>query len=205
MLGTGLGLLIAMAVSPCPAAQPTPDCYARKSDWHASLLASLEALAGSGLEDGFEPFESDTLRGGDPARSIRVPLQGAKELFLIVTGVPDVRWAVADWADARIIRNDGSAAWVAKSAGATALLGRMETDITLKSGLYQKLRLHGRTFEHGLNVQADSIIRVPLQQASAWFEASITTMRFTCRAMISFFYPPHRSKVCRATPASLSA
>ncbi len=173
MLGTGFGLLIAMASSPCPAVTPTPDCYARKSDWHASLLASLEALAGSGLEDGFEPFESDTLRGGDPARSIRVPLQGAKELFLIVTGMPDVRWAVADWADARIIRNDGSAAWASKSAGTTALLGRLEKDITLKSGLYQKLRLHGRTFEHGLNVQADSIIRVPLQQASAWFEASI--------------------------------
>jgi len=167
------GLLIAMVGSSCPAAAPTPDCYVRKSNWHASLLASLDALAGHGLEDGFEPFESETLRGGDPACPIRVPLQGAKELFLLVTGVPDVRWAVADWADARIIRDDGSAAWVAQTTGTTALLGRMEKDITLKSGLYQKLRLHGRTFDHGLNVQADSIIRVPLKEAAAWFEASI--------------------------------
>ena len=103
------GLLISIAVSPCPAVAQTPDFYIRKSSWHASLLASLEALAGSGLEDGFEPFESATMRGGDPARSIRVPLKGATELYLFVTGVPDVRWAVADWADARIVRDDGSA------------------------------------------------------------------------------------------------
>ncbi len=173
MFAAFAGLLIVMVGSSCPAVSPTPDCYIRKSNWHASLLASLDALAGHGLADGFEPFESETLRGGDPACPIRVPLQGAKELFLLVTGVPDVRWAVADWADARIIRNDGSAAWVAQTAGTTALLGRMEKDITLKSGLYQKLRLHGRTFDHGLNVQADSIIHVPLKEPAAWFEANI--------------------------------
>ncbi len=167
------GLLIFLAVSPCPADTHTPDFYIRKSNWHASLLASLEALAGRGLEDGFESFESATMRGGDPAQSIRIPLKGATELYLFVTGVPDVRWAVADWADARIVRDDGSAEWVSQSARANVLLGRCEKDITLKSGLYQKLKLNGRTFEHGLNVQADSIIQVPLEDASAWFEASI--------------------------------
>ncbi|MHB8969100.1 MAG: HzsA-related protein, partial [Pirellulaceae bacterium] len=167
------GLLISLVVSSCPAVADTPDCYIRKSSWHASLLASLEALAGRGLADGFEPFESATMRGGDPARSLRVPLQGATELSLFVTGVPDVRWAVADWADARIVRDDGSAAWVSQLTRASVLLGRCEKDLTLKSGLYQKLELNGRTFEHGLNVQADSIIRVPLEDGSAWFEASI--------------------------------
>ena len=159
------GLLIFLAVSPCPADTHTSDFYIRKSNWHASLLASLEALAGRGLEDGFESFESATMRGGDPAQSIRIPLKGATELYLFVTGVPDVRWAVADWADARVVRDDGSAQWVSQSARASVLLGRCEKDITLKSGLYQKLKLNGRTFEHGLNVQADSIIQVPLEDA----------------------------------------
>ncbi|MHB0955464.1 MAG: SUMF1/EgtB/PvdO family nonheme iron enzyme [Pirellulaceae bacterium] len=167
------GLLLCLPVSPCWADTPDPDFYVRKSDWHASLLASLEAIAQRGLEDGFEPFESGTMKGGDPARAIRVPLRGATELYLLVTGVPDVRWAVADWADARIIRDDGSAQWVSESARAVALLGRWEKDITLKSGLYQKLELNGRIFEHGLNVQADSIIHLPLEGASAWFEATI--------------------------------
>ena len=92
----------------------TPDFYIRKSSWHASLLASLEALALRGLEDGFESFESGTMRGGDPAQSIRIPLRAPTELYLFVTGVPDVRWAVADWADARIVRDDGSAEWVSQ-------------------------------------------------------------------------------------------
>jgi len=113
------GLLISMAVSLCPAVADTPDSYIRKSNWHASLLASLEALAARGLEDGFEPFESVTMRGGDPAQSIRIPLKGATELYLFVTGVPDVRWAVADWADARVVRDDGSAQWVSQSARAS--------------------------------------------------------------------------------------
>ena len=167
------GLLIFLAVSPCPADTQTPDFYIRKSSWHASLLASLEALAVRGLEDVFESFESATMCGGDHAQSVRIPLKGATELYLFVTGVPDVRWGVADWADARIVREDGSAEWVSQSARANVLLGRCEKDITLKSGLYQKLKLFGRTFEHGLNVQADSIIHVPLAGGSAWFEASI--------------------------------
>ena len=167
------GLLIVMAGRPSPAENPDPDFYLRKSSWHASLLASLEALAGRGLEDPFEPFDSETMRGGDPAQSIRLPLQGATELYLFVTGVPDARWGVADWADARIVRDDGSAEWVSQVARANVLLGRCEKDITLKSGLYQKLKLNGRVFEHGFNVQVDSMIQVPLPSAAAWFEASI--------------------------------
>ena len=94
------GLLIILIGGPSLAENPDPDFYLRKSSWHASLLASLEALAGRGLEDAFEPFDSETMRGGDPAQSIRLPLHGATELYLFVTGVPDARWGVADWADA---------------------------------------------------------------------------------------------------------
>ena len=149
----------------CPAAADNPSGYIRKSSWHESLLASLEAVSRSGAEDGFAPFESETMRGGDAARQISVPLAGAKELYLFVTGVPDVKWAVADWADARLLRNDGSAESLTQATNFTVLLGRCEKDLTLKSGLYQKMRLNGRTFDRGLNVQADSVIRVPLDGA----------------------------------------
>jgi hypothetical protein len=155
------------------AAADDPSCYRHKSSWHGSLLASLEAVDGSGVEDGFAPFESNTMRGGDPARQISIPVVGAKEAYLFVTGVPDVKWAVADWADARLIRNDGSAESLTHAASFTVLLGRHEVDLTLKSGLYQKLRLNGRTFDRGLNVQADSVIRVPVEASSARFEATI--------------------------------
>jgi hypothetical protein len=146
----------------CFAAANDPSGYIRKSGWHESLLASIEAVSRSGAEDGFAPFESETMRGGDAARQISVPLAGAKELYLFVTGVPDVKWAVADWADARLVRDGGSAEPLTKSNNFKVLLGRHEVDLTLKSGLYQKMRLNGRTIERGLNVQADSVIHVPL-------------------------------------------
>ena len=168
-----VGLLVGRGACLGLAASDDPSSYVRQSNWHESLLASLEAVAGKGVEDGFAPFESDTMRGGDAARQIRVPLAGAKDLFLFVTGVPDVKWAVANWAGARLIRPDGSAEWLTRSTNFTVLLGRWEKDLTLKSGLYQKMRLNGRTFDRGLNVQADSIIQVPLGGEFARLEASI--------------------------------
>lgn len=168
-----IGWMVVLAAIPCYGDAPTASFYIRKGDWHASLLASLEALAGSQLQDGFESFESDTMRGGDPAQSIEVPLQGATEFLLVVTGVPDVRWAVADWADARVERADGTSEWVSQSTRTSVLLGRCEKDITLKSGLYQKLMLNGRSFDHGLNVQADSMIQVPVERGAKCFKACI--------------------------------
>jgi formylglycine-generating enzyme required for sulfatase activity len=156
-----------------PAGASDPDWYVRKSDWRDTTLSSLEAVAKSDLKDGVEAFESETLRGGDPARHISLPIGGARDLYLFVTGVPDVKWGVADWADAKLIRADGSAEWLSESNNHRVLLGRCERDLTLKSGLYQKLRLRGRTFDYGLNVQANSILHVPLEGEFVRFEAWI--------------------------------
>ena len=75
-----VGLLVGRGACLGLAASDDPSSYVRQSNWHESLLASLEAVAGKGVEDGFAPFESDTMRGGDAARQIRVPLAGAKDL-----------------------------------------------------------------------------------------------------------------------------
>ena len=166
-------VLVCLSAGVGLAASGDPSHYARHTNLHESLLASLEAIAASGVEDGFAPFESETMQGGMAARQISVSLVDAKELYLFVTGVPDVKWAVADWADAKLIRPDGSAESLSRSANLSVLLGRSEKDLTLKSGLYQKLRLNGRTFERGLNVQADSVIHVPIGGKYARFEATI--------------------------------
>ncbi len=168
-----VGFAVCLATVFSPAASNDPSHYLRKSNWHESLCASVEAIAGLGLEDGFAPFESETMRGGEAARPIQVPLAGARELYLFVTGVPDVKWAVANWAEARLIRADGSAESLTKATNFTVLQGRWERDLTLKSGLYQKLRMNGQTFDRGLNVQADSAIRVPLDGSFVRFEAVI--------------------------------
>ncbi len=66
---TGL-FLCGWATAPGLAASGDPAHYVLKSTWHESLLASLAAAGGTAAEDGFAPFESDTMRGGDPARQI---------------------------------------------------------------------------------------------------------------------------------------
>ncbi len=168
-----VGFVGCLAADLSSAASNDPGYYIRKSNWHESFCASVGAIAGRGIEDGFAAFESDTIRGGDAHLPIRVPLIGAKEIYLFVTGVPDVKWAVADWAEPKLIRADGSFESLTQSTNFTVLLGRWEKDLTLKSGLYQKLRMNGRTFDHGLNVQADSVIRVPLDGSFVRFEAFI--------------------------------
>jgi hypothetical protein len=93
---------------PVLAAALLPKHYLRQATWQETMLASLETITRAGLKDGFAPFESETLRGGEPAQIVTVPLAGAQELYLFVTGCPDVKWGVADWADARLVRKDGT-------------------------------------------------------------------------------------------------
>ena len=88
-------LVVCATAGSCLTAADDPSGYLHQAGWHESLLASLEAVAGGGVEAGCAPFESDTMRGGDAARPISVPVAGAKDLYLFVTGVPDVKWAVA--------------------------------------------------------------------------------------------------------------
>jgi len=88
----GFGWAGALCGAQTPAAQPR---YLRQATWQDTMLASLEALNRSGLEDGFAPFESETLRGGQPAQRVSIGINGAKELYLFVTGCPDVKWGVA--------------------------------------------------------------------------------------------------------------
>jgi len=149
-----------------------PPYYQKQSTWQATMLASFEALASQGLDEGFMPFESDTLRGGQPAQHISVPVAG-NALYLFVTGCPDVKWGMADWADARLLSKDGRARSLNSADSFKALLGRHELNLTLRSGLYQKMRLGEQQFERGLNVQANSVLMVPLEKGDDRFEAFI--------------------------------
>jgi formylglycine-generating enzyme required for sulfatase activity len=168
-----LGAAALVTAAALPAFGADPSYYARQDTWHDTLLASAAAVAQSELRDGFEPFESDTRRGGEPPQRVIVNVTGAAELFLFVTGVPEVKWGVADWAEARLIRKDGSVVWLSEMPELRPLFGRLEKDLTLKSGLYQKMRLNGREFARGLCVQANSGVRVPLGGEFERFEAWI--------------------------------
>jgi formylglycine-generating enzyme required for sulfatase activity len=163
-----------LLASPGPIlAAKAPDYYVRSSTWQETMVESLSKLAGSELKDGFEPFESETIRGGEPARRVSIQLDGARELYLFVTGCPDVKWGIGDWGEAALIDKAGKAEALTESRNFRVLKGRCETNITLRAGLYQKMSIGQRSIGHGLNVQADSVILVSLDGNYARFEAWI--------------------------------
>jgi alpha-galactosidase len=62
---------------------------------------------------GKDVFVTPVIRAGAPPREIDVPLSGAKEFDLIVdVGGDDRGWDQGDWADARVILQDGSEVWL---------------------------------------------------------------------------------------------
>lgn len=151
-----------------------PSYYVRQSTWQLTRLASEAALARQKLEPGFVAYESDTRRGGAPPKVIRVNVVGARDLYLFVTGCPDIKWGVADWAAAKLVTQDGQDVPLSRiKASIQILQGRHEFDLTLRSGLYQKMKLGGRTFDQGLHVQAYSAVRVPLEGKYDRFEATL--------------------------------
>ncbi|HAK95058.1 MAG TPA: hypothetical protein DCM87_08675 [Planctomycetes bacterium] len=148
-----------------------PDYYIRRETWHASMLASLEALAREPLRDGAALWQSPIMRGGDAAVSVTLDVAEADAIYLFVTGCPDVIWGVGTWAGARLIAEDGGAVDLSRYTPLAVIEGQAAFDLTLRSGLDQKLSIAGRAFERGINVLADSVIRVPLGKKFARFES----------------------------------
>jgi len=62
---------------------------------------------------GADVFSTEVLRPGAPTQSIDVPLDGARELELTVDDGGDGRgWDQGDWADARVVLDDGTVLWL---------------------------------------------------------------------------------------------
>jgi alpha-galactosidase len=62
---------------------------------------------------GKEIWATDVLRANDPPRALDLPLAGAREFDLVVDDAGDGRgWDQGDWADARVVLEDGSERWL---------------------------------------------------------------------------------------------
>jgi len=74
------------------------------------------------VADGREAFRSGIMKGGQPARTVKVPLAGVKHLDLQVTdGSDGIEFDHADWADAKITFG-GTAPTVAKAEKEEAVI-----------------------------------------------------------------------------------
>ncbi len=101
-------------VPPGPASTAgDPPHYVRKATWQETLRASREALraereAVAARNASARPFISDVLRGSDAAQHIRVPIQGWRDLFLIVGDDGDYHNDCANWGEAKLVAPDGT-------------------------------------------------------------------------------------------------
>ena len=110
MLRAFLVPVVAAAVA--LAAQPPadPPYYVKKSTWHATMLASREALAKwrASERSGFRPFVTPVARGGRPARRVSVDVSTLDELWLVAdVGGDDYKWDQAIWAEPLLTTRDG--------------------------------------------------------------------------------------------------
>lgn len=72
---------------------------------------------------GKDVFVTDVIRPKDGARSIDVPLEGAREFDLIMDDGGDARTCdQGDWADARVVLQDGSTVWLDDLSGAASVV-----------------------------------------------------------------------------------
>ncbi len=154
-----------------------PAWYSKRATWQETMLAAREALvkrerdkAGSAT---FTPYASPVIRQGQPAVHISVPVSGMEDLYLLVTGVPNVAGGAATWADAKLIAAHGKAVVASKLPGLVAVEGRHAIDVNLKSGVSGPLKIAGREFKQGIHVYADSKVRLPLGGKFVRFEAWI--------------------------------
>ncbi len=71
---------------------------------------------------GQELFATEVIRAGAPVQSLDIPLAGAREIELTVDEGGDGRsFDQADWADARVVLEDGTTLWLDDLARATSL------------------------------------------------------------------------------------
>jgi len=158
-----------------PAGAADPDWYVRKGTWQATMRASLEAFhRGRDREPAgqFEPFTSDVIQGGEPARHVRLPIRGVKQLTLTAKGVPDYSSAHADWADARLVAADGRVTYVSdlKPIRVNQPYGTLRADRSHRGG---PIRIADRQFDRGLGTHAFSEICFSIDGKYEWFEAWI--------------------------------
>jgi len=138
--------------------------------WSAISLVSAGPVASARP---FKPFVSGVMRGGQPARHIKLHVAGVKDLWLIAIGVPNNAKGYADWGDAKLIDANGKVTYLSDLTPAA--------DRRTYGGVFRDKRQHGkgpirigdRTFKRGIGTHADCEICYRLDGRYVWFEGWI--------------------------------
>jgi hypothetical protein len=173
--------------------------YAPKATWFDSLLASraaLQADESAGTRSAPQvAFHSDVVRGRQPAQDISVPTHGVTEIYLYVTGAPDVEYGAGDWIAPTAIDGGGKQTLLCAGKYLQIQQGFHTVDCSLRSRVDPPLSIGDERFEHGINLQAPGKIRVQLPSGTVRFEARIGIDDWvnpdTYRLPQPHYYQPH--------------
>ncbi len=187
------------AAPPYQIKQTPPLRYVQQSTWFDSMLASQAALQEdeqAGLRpQGRVAFHSEVVRGREPARVISVPLHGVDEIYLYVTGAPDVEYGAADWIAPRVVDQHGNETLLCSDKFIDLQEGFHTVDCSLRSRVDPPLRVADEQFPHGINIQAPGKIRIRLPAGAVRFEAKIGIDDWvnpaSYRLPQPYFYQPH--------------
>jgi hypothetical protein len=116
-------------------------------------------------------YKGETMRGNEPAERVDVPLDGAGELVLIVRdGGDGTNYDHADWADAQLVKKDGSVVYLDDLTPKQTSQGHGK--LSLRRNIPgNPLRIADKTYERGLGTHAPGRTIYELDGSEARFRA----------------------------------
>jgi len=139
------------------------------------LLLWMQVAVSHAGESGsaFRPVKTELMRGGDKAQAVCVDLNGAKDLFLVVTYGPDnYRADQAIWAEPWLVNKDGEKIDLTTIAPASSQVGwgRLLKNHNQKN---QPLSIGGREFAKGFWAHGPSMLHFKLDGNFIQFQAQV--------------------------------
>lgn len=138
-------------------------------------LSLLALLVSASFAAAASPvFESAKITAASASRLTKVDaaLQGAKELYLVVSDEDGISCDWADWLEPKLIMADGSTKDLTALKWKAASQGSGATRVG-KSAMGDALLVGGQTFANGIGTHARSIIAYDLPQGVARFTAQV--------------------------------
>jgi len=174
-LGTCAALLALLAAGGANAGAPA--YYQKKATWHATMLASREALirqrAKAATLPGFKPFVSRLARGRQQPQQIDVDISMLERLWLVAdVGGDSYSWDQAIWGEPTLVAADGTKTPLTKLKPVSVKVGWGNLIVNnnhTKAGL----RVGSRKFAHGFWAHAPSALCFQVGRKYARFQAAV--------------------------------
>jgi len=145
----------------------TLTAHSEKAGWLSSVASDFEVVKIS------EPFTSETLRFGNPAQTVSIPLEGVRTLILLTDATADgTHEDHTDWCDAHLIDADGQKIYLSdlKPHSSAQGWGKLGFDRSVGD---RPLKIANQDFEKGLGTHSNSRLVFSLNGEYQTFSARI--------------------------------